>query len=242
MFHKLDNTKAVVLLFCAFIVMLAEGGVAQAFTDKSVIRGFNKTVFGSEFAPSGRQSHYIRKFRSPVRFYIHNRAKKNRRRAARRFILSLNRSIRGLKTRIVSNPNRANFHLYIVDRSDYNNTVRNAVYRRSSAPVRGRCMVRSIFTRLGINRSDAVIVSNEGRKLFKRCLIEEILQGLGPLNEDTSLKLSMFNDRSRHTRFTRFDRYILNMLYDKRLKSGDTQRNVQRLLPKVLGDVKRRIR
>ena len=103
-------------------------------------------------------------------------------------------------------------------------------------------MVRSIFTRFGINRSDAVVVSNEGRTLFRRCLVEEILQGLGPLNEDTSLKLSMFNDRTRHTKFTRFDRYILNMLYDKRLKSGDTQKSVQRILPKVLGDVKRRIR
>ena len=242
MFHRLDNTKAIVLFLCAFFVMLAEGGVALAFTDKSVIYGFNKTVFGSEFAPLGRQSRYIRKFRSPVKFYIHNRAKKNRRREARRFILSLNKSIRGLKTRVVSNPDRANFHLYIVDRSDYNNTVRNIVYRRSSAPVRGRCMVRSIFTRFGINRSDAVVVSNEGKTLFRRCLIEEILQGLGPLNEDTSLKSSMFNDRTRHTKFTRFDRYILNMLYDKRLKSGDTQKSVQRLLPKVLGDVKRRIR
>ena len=242
MLHRLDNTKAIFTFLCTFIVMLAGGGTASAFSDKSVIYGFNKTVFGSEFAPLGRQSQYIRKFRSPVRFYIHNRAKMNRRREARRFILSLNKSIRGLKTRIVSNPDRANFHLYIVDRSDYRNTVRNIIYRRSSAPVRGRCMVRSIFTRFGINRSDAVVVSNEGRTLFRRCLVEEILQGLGPLNEDTSLKLSMFNDRTRHTKFTRFDRYILNMLYDKRLKSGDTQRSVQRLLPKVLGDVKRRIR
>ena len=241
MHHRLDNTKIIILL-CAFIVMLAGSGAALAFSDKSVIYGFNKTVFGSEFAPFGRQSQYIRKFRSPVRFYIHNRAKKNRRREARRFILSLNKSIRGLKTRIVTNPDRANFHLYIVDRSDYRNTVRNIIYRRSSAPVRGRCMVRSIFDRFGINRSDAVIVSNEGRTLFRRCLVEEILQGLGPLNEDTSLKLSMFNDRSRHTKFTRFDRYIMNMLYDKRLKSGDSQKSIQRILPKVLGDVKRRIR
>ncbi len=215
---------------------------AMAFTDGSVIRGFNKTVFGSEFSSGGSQSHYIRKFRKPVNFYIHNRARKNRRPAAKRFIRSLNRTVRGLKTRIVSSPGQANFQLYIVDRRDYNDTVRNTVYRRKNAVVRGRCMVRSVFTRFGISRSDAVIVSNEGENLFRRCLIEEVLQGLGPLNEDTSLSASMFNDRTRHTRFTRFDRYILNMLYDRRLKSGESQRDVQSRLPKVLGDVKRWIK
>ncbi len=240
MFHRLDITRIIALGL--FSLLVVQTGAAAAFSDRAVIHGFNKTVFGSEFSPSGTQSRYIRKFRSPVRFYIHNRAKRNRRSAARKFILSLNRSVRGLRTRIVSNPDRANFHLYIVDRADYNDTVRYTVYRRSSAVVRGRCMVRSIFTRFGISRSDAVIVSNEGNQLFRRCLIEEILQGLGPLNEDTSLKASMFNDRSRHTRFTRFDRYILNMLYDKRLKSGDTQKSVQTLLPIVLNDVKRRFR
>lgn len=242
MLHRLNLIKSAALIASMLLLLLTELGAAAAFSDKSVIVGFNKTVFGSEYSPIGTQSRYIRKFRSPVKFYVHNRARKNRRAEAKRFILSLNKSIRGLKTQIVSNPDRANFHLYIVDRADYNNTVRNIVYGRSSAPVRGRCMVRSIFTRFGINRSDAVIVSNEGRKLFRRCLIEETLQGLGPLNDNTSLKYSVFNDRSRHTKFTRFDRYILNMLYDKRLKSGDTQKNVQRLLPKVLGDVKRRIR
>ncbi len=241
MFHKHGILNIACTVFLATIMVLRLGGTASAFTDRSVIRGFNKTVFGSEFT-SGSQSDYIRKFRSPVRFYIHNRARKNRRRAARRFILGLNRAIRGLKTTIVSNPDQANFHLYIVDRQDYVDTVRNSVYHGAHVTVRGRCVVRSIFTRFGISRSDAVIVSNEGNKLFRRCLAEEILQGLGPLNEDTSLSASMFNDRSRHTHFTRFDRYILNMLYDKRLKMGASQQSVQSLLPRVLGDVKRRIR
>ncbi len=242
MSHKFGLLKIAGLLFAGLLAQSGLVSTSLAFSDRSVIHGFNKTVFGSEFASGGGQSHYIRKFRKPVKFYIHNRSRKNRRRAARRFILSLNRSVRGLRTQVVTNPDRANFHLYIVDRRDYNDTVRNIVYRNSSARVRGRCMVRSVFTRFGISRSDAVIVSNEGEKLFRRCLTEEVLQGLGPLNEDTSLKASMFNDRSRHTRFTRFDRYILNMLYDKRLKSGDSQKSVQSLLPVVLRDVKRRIR
>jgi hypothetical protein len=233
--------KIVVLMIFAFSGLTGFEKSASAFTDKSVIYGFNQTVFGSEFT-SGSQSNYIRKFRSPVKFYIHNRARKNRRGAARRFILSLNRLVRGLKTRVVNDPDKANFHLYIVDRKDYNDTVRNTVYRRSTVTVRGWCMVRAIFTRFGISRADAVIVSDEGGARFRRCLVEEVLQGLGPLNENISLSASMFNDRTHHTRFTRFDRYIMNMLYDRRLRSGDSQKSVQSLLPRILDDVRRRIR
>ena len=52
----------------------------------------------------------------------------------------------------------------------------------------------------------------------------------------------MLNDRSRHTKFTRFDRLILNMLYDRRIRNGDSQEKIQELLPEVLGSAKRRVR
>jgi hypothetical protein len=102
-------------------------------------------------------------------------------------------------------------------------------------------MVRSIFSRAGISRSDAVIVSDEGESLFRRCMTEEILQGLGPLNDNRSLKLSMFNDASQFTNFRRFDRYILNMLYDRKVKNGASKIAVQRVLPSVYWRARRRI-
>lgn len=233
------------ILLTACVMMFALGGIpakARAASDAEVIAGFNLTVFGAEYSPFGYQSNYIRKFRGPVRFYIHNLSRRNRSGDVRRFILSLNNSIRGLRTQIVSNPSQANFNVYVVDRADYLATVRDKVYRSTNAQAPGKCLVRSVFSRSGIRRSDAVIVSDEGESLFNRCKAEEILQGLGPLNEHASLRESMFNDRSRHTRFTRFDRLILNMLYDSRIRNGATREAVQRLLPQVLRDARRRVR
>lgn len=215
---------------------------ANAATDAEIIRGFNLTMFGAEYSPFGYQSNYIRKFNGTVRFYIHNLSRKNRSREVARFIRSLNGSIRGLKTEITNRPERANFHVYVVDRKDYISTVREKVYRRPTASTPGKCLVRSVFSRSGIRRSDAVIVSDEGESLFKRCKAEEILQGLGPLNEHASLRESMFNDKTRHTNFTRFDRLILNMLYDRRIANGAMRESVQGLLPDVLRDAKRRVR
>lgn len=235
----ISQIPALSVMACVTVIM---PGHSVAATDAEVINGFNLTVFGAEYSPFGYQSNYIRKFKGPVRFYIHNMSRRNRERKVASFILSLNRSVDGLRTEIVKRPEQANFHVYVVDRKDYIVTVRQKVYRQPTADTPGKCLVRSVFSRSGITRSDAVIVSDEGESLFDRCMAEEILQGLGPLNENTSLRESMFNDRSRHTRFTRFDRLILNMLYDKRIDNGATRENVQRLLPTVLRDAKRRVR
>ncbi|GIL01384.1 MAG: hypothetical protein BroJett030_12830 [Alphaproteobacteria bacterium] len=216
--------------------------LGHAASDAELINGFNLTVFGAEYAPFGYQSDYIRKFEGTARFYIHNLSQRNRVAEVSTFILSLNRLIHGLRTQVVTSPGQANFHVYIVDRVDYAPTVREKVYGHSTANTPGRCLVRSIFSRNGIKRSDAVIVSDEGEALFNRCKIEEILQGLGPLNEHPSLRESMFNDFTRHTSFTRFDRIILNMLYDPRIKNGASKQSVQSLLPAVLRTAKARVR
>jgi hypothetical protein len=226
------------LLYIA--ALLSTLTTAKAASDREILRGFNLTVFGAEYSPLGFQSNYVRKFNGPVRFHIENLATRDRTADVRAFILSLNRAISGLRAELVSSPARANFVVYLVDRKDYAATVRDKIYRRQTAGTPGKCLVRSVFSRSGISRSDAVIVTDEGEALFKRCRAEEILQGLGPLNEHPSLSESMFNDRTRHTSFTKFDRLILNMLYDKRIRNGATPESVQPLLPVVLQDAKRR--
>ena len=212
----------------------------RAATDSELIRGFNLTVFGAEFTPFGIQSRYIRKFANPVRIKVHSLSARDRSGSVRNFVQQLNGAVAGLKISTTNNTASANFNLYIVDQADYVRIARERVYKRPGAPIPGKCLVRSVFSRAGIIRSDAVVVSDGGESLFRRCMIEEILQGLGPLNEHPSLRDSMFNDRSRHTSFTRFDRTILNMLYDSRIKNGATINTVQKLLPAVLADAKRR--
>ncbi|MCB1464478.1 MAG: DUF2927 domain-containing protein [Nitratireductor sp.] len=226
----------------AALAAFACAGQAQAASDAEVIRGFNLTVFGAEYAPYGYQSNYVRKFSGTVRFHVENMSRRNKTREVQNFIQSLNRSIRGLRAQLVATPGQANFQVYIVDRSDYVRTVREKVYGSPTASTPGKCLVRSKFTRGGIKRSDAVIVADEGEALFDRCKAEEILQGLGPLNEDHSLSQSMFNDRTKHTQFTRFDQLILNMLYDPRIQNGASKESVQKLLPAVLRDARRRLR
>ncbi|MEM1365925.1 MAG: DUF2927 domain-containing protein [Pseudomonadota bacterium] len=219
-------------MFAAVITWGEMSAKAQT-TQADLIAGFNATVFGSEYTPGRRQTAYVRKFVRQVRVHIDDRSSRGRASQARAFLLGLNRDIRGLSLRTVATKLTANFRLIIVDHTDYNRTVQQEVYGNSSTPVRGRCIVRSFFTRTGIRRATAVIVSDRGERLFRRCLIEETLQGLGPLNEDRRLMQSVFNDASRQTTFTRFDRLVMNMLYDPMLLVGTSQDRAQPLLPQL---------
>ena len=230
-----------VLRTLMMLVLLAVPFRAYAVTDAAVIDGFNKTVFDSEYAGFTLGRSYVRKFTGPVRVYVRSTASAAKRARTQRFVRSLNQLIGGINVRVVNSEKKANFVVHLVRRREYASTVRNRVFKRRGVPVRGLCMVRSKFTREGITRSDAVIVLDEGEKLFKRCMTEEILQGLGPLNDDKSLSQSMFNDRTRFTTFRRFDRLILNMLYDRRIKPGMSRGEAKALLPNVLRRVRRRL-
>ena len=113
-------------------------------------------------------------------------------------------------------------------------TVRNSVLGTHSGSAPGQCLVRVEPGAKGIRRSTAVIVSDEGEGLFRRCMVEEILQGLGPMNDSASLKYSVFNDSSTYDQFMPFDRMVVSMLYDRRVRHGMSPGEVDRVLPVVL--------
>lgn len=226
------------LCLFGFALVTPDLALGASYQDR-VINGFNKVVFGSEYSSGRAQSRYVRKFTREVRVHITDRARKNRANAAKRFVLGLRKDIRDLNISVAETSSRANFRVFIVDRKDYESTVRKEVFGNSREQVRGRCMVRSFFSRRGIRRSVAVILSDGGERIFRRCLIEEILQGLGPLNEDRRLMQSVFNDASRQSSFTRFDRIIMNMLYDPALKAGTSQDKAQAMLPTLYSRARR---
>jgi len=237
--------RAVVMTLIASLALLT-GAVfcpacaesIAAFSDDQLMDGFHKTVFGVEYGgvAAGRA---VKKFESGVRIKVVNLADKDRRREIAGFVSRLPRLVKGLDIRLAGPRDNPNFTVYVVDRADYVDTVRADVLGSSSASAPGQCLVRVYPGSLGIVRSTAVIVSDEGDSLFRRCMVEEILQGLGPMNDNAALYASVFNDRSRYDRFMPFDRALVSMLYDRRIRPGMTLDQVGPVLPKILADVRR---
>lgn len=221
----------------AGLVALAAPAFAQ-YSDAQIANGFYRTVFGLEYDSGGRGAQTVKKFVGPVRLYIDQRARSDRRAAIERFVRSVNRGVRGLDLRVVDSPLEANFTVYVVDRASYAQVIQDDIYNSPRGVVRGRCMVRVLTGWQGISKAQAVIVSDEGEFLFNRCMVEEILQGLGPLNDDPTLADSVFNDTSRHARFMLHDRYILNLLYHPSIRPGMSMEQVQAVLPGLIRQVR----
>jgi hypothetical protein len=89
-----------------------------------------------------------------------------------------------------------------------------------------------------ILHSDVLIVADAGDFVFYDCTYEELLQSLGPINDDTTVPWTMFNDNVQMGFFDLYDQYLLNILYDRRIRPGMTRAEVEVLRPEVLPQVR----
>ncbi len=236
------DLAAVFLLFWLLLLPLHSPVRAETFSVEELQDGFEKTVFGLEYRSWSWRPYLVKKFTKPVVFYVHSHSRLDRTPVVHRFIHEVDQKVRGLELQVTRHPEKANFEVYVVDRDQYSEIVQKDIYKDQHADVPGRCLVRVVSGRRGIKRSAAVIVSDEGEFLFRRCLVEEILQGLGPMNDNSRLTHSVFNDHSRHSRFTVFDQILLNMLYDPRIKPGMSKKQAQPLLSNVAREARRLVR
>lgn len=221
--------------------------VVNAFSDAELIRGFLGTVFGAEVmrGNSDPDSYVtVKKFSGPVKVFIVNKAERDQSRQVVEFLRILNQTVHGLSIRAVKSEDQANMVVFLVDRAWYRKTIRETLpdgfdssFLRSndcSAVTGGR-------RGKGLERAFVYIVANEGRRNFRHCMIEEITQCLGPVNDDVKLSHSIYNDNSDVQGFSVFDWFILSMLYDRRVKNGMTVEEVLPVLPAAIKDSRRRL-
>jgi hypothetical protein len=89
-----------------------------------------------------------------------------------------------------------------------------------------------------IIHSDVIVAADAGDFAFYDCLYEELLQALGPINDTETVPWTMFNDRVHMGFFDVYDQYILNILYDPRIRTGMRANEAKAVLPQVLPDVR----
>jgi len=74
----------------------------------------------------------------------------------------------------------------------------------------------------------------------KSCLTEEFVQTLGLFNDGPEIRPSIFNDDAEFIELTRHDEYLLQILYDKRLRPGmmrgEAEPIVQTIAAELLAD------
>ena len=214
----------------------------KSFTDAEIIDGFFKVTFGAEFHVAGGVDR-IRKYDGPVRVYVDNRAKPDRSAEVVAVIADIRSRIRNLDIAAVERREQANVVVSLVRDRDIARTIR-ALYgtnraRRIQRSLEPQCL--SGFRKdksFRVLHSDVILVADAGDFVFYDCIYEELLQALGPINDDPSVPWSMFNDDVQMGFFDVYDQHILNILYHPRIRPGMSQEEVKAVLPEVLPSVR----
>ncbi len=214
----------------------------KAFTDSEIIDGFMKTAFGAEYHLAGRVDR-IRKYQVPVRIFVDGSSRTNRQMQLSKVVSDIAMRVQHLDIAMASRRDDANTIITLVHDRDLQKTITAFYGAEKANEIRDsldpQCL--SGFRKndnYEIQRSDVILTVDNGDFVFLDCAYEELLQSLGPINDTDSVPWTMFNDQVSMGFFDIYDQYIMNILYDPRIKAGMTVDEVREVLPTVLPDVR----
>ena len=217
----------------------------KTFTDSEITDGFLKTAFGAEYHLAGRVDR-IRKYDMPVRVFADGN-RPDRKAQLAKVVADIGQRVQHLDIAMVATADDANVLVKLVRDRDLFRTITTFYGSERAREIRTsldpQCL--SGFRKndqYEIEHSDVILTVDNGDFVFLDCAYEELLQSLGPINDTSTVPWTMFNDNVSMGFFDVYDQYILNVLYDPRIKAGMTVAEVKAALPEVLADVRAWVR
>ncbi len=91
----------------------------------------------------------------------------------------------------------------------------------------------------GLITGAMIVIKAELEGLFRKsCIHEELVQTMGLMNDDRKVRPSIFNDDQEFALLTEHDEYLLQMLYDPRLRPGMGPEEAVPLLDEIIRDLR----
>ena len=218
----------------------------KTFTDPEIIDGFLKTAFGAEYHMAGRVDR-IRKYDGPVRVYVDGAGRGDRKAQLAKIVADIGKRIQSLDIAMTKTADAANVVVKLVRDRDLDRTIKQFYGSERAREIRTSLDPQCLSgfrknERFAIEHSDVILPVDRGDFIFLDCGYEELLQALGPINDTSSVPWTMFNDQVSMGFFDIYDQYLLNILYDPRIKAGMSVEEVRAVLPEVLADVRAWVR
>ncbi len=216
------------------------------FTNDEIKEGFFKIAFGAELQLD-KPAERVRKFDEPIRIFVESHGLPDRRPQIAAIVDDIRAHVNHLDVAITNDRREANFVVRLVGDRNLAQTIRT-LYGKDRAKQIQQSLSPQCLSGIGkderfrIRRAEAIVPVDAGDFTFYDCAYEELLQALGAINDDSSVPWTMFNDDVQMGFFDVYDQYLLNILYDPRIRPGMTKDEVDALLPEVLSAARTWIR
>ena len=208
------------------------------FTNDEIKDGFFKIAFSAELQ-LGVAAQRVRKFDEPVRIFVVSKGLPDRRSQIAAIVADIGTRVNHLDVALTDDREAANFTVTLVAQHNFSRTLRS-LYGSERASRIQRSLAPQCLSGIGkdkqfrIRRAEVILPVDAGEFAFYDCAYEELLQALGAINDDRSVPWTMFNDDVQMGFFDVYDQYLLNILYDPRIRPGMTKDEVSALLPDIL--------
>jgi hypothetical protein len=210
------------------------------FTAPELERGFMALAFGSDLR-IGARPRGIRRFDHPIRAAVIPGGSVDRAARMRDVIAEYARKVPSLHLG-ASDSGDADIEVRLIDEKDFDGALTAAFGARIAKAFIARtdpqCMTSVKSNAAGdIVRSVSFIIVDKGDDVFLDCAYHELLHAFGLSNHDQRNVWTTLNQNRMVGYLTVYDRDLLTILYDPRLKPGMAPAAARRRLPAVIRDL-----
>ena len=210
------------------------------FTAAELSRGFVALAFGSDLRIGARPLG-VRRFDHPIRARVIGSGSVDRTIAMSRVIEEYARAVPALGLGFASSAATPDVEVRLIDEKDFQSALQEAFGQKVARDFVSRtdpqCMTSVKSTADGkIVHSVSFIIVDKGEDVFLDCAYHELLHAFGLSNHDQRNPWTTLNQNRMVGYLTVYDRSLLTLLYDPRIRPGMTARQVRAVLPQIIAD------
>ena len=211
------------------------------FSPAELSRGFLALAFGSDLRLGSRPKG-IRRFDGAVRVHVVAGGSVARSEAYRRILGEFAQKTPNLNMSVVENLSAANVVVRLIDEKDFAAAMEAAYGRITSRTfvkqTNPQCMTSLKSQTDGkVIRADVFIIVDKGDRVFLDCAYHETLHAVGLSNHDNLNPWTTLNQKRMVGYLSVYDRALLALLYDPRIRPGMTRAEADRILPRLIKDL-----
>jgi hypothetical protein len=211
------------------------------FTASELTRGFLALAFGSDLR-IGARPRGIRRFDHPIHARIIVGGSMSRGAAMQQVIEEYAAKVPNLRLSVAGPGDPVDIDVRLIDEKDFTSALVAAfgekITKTFVARTDPQCMTSVKSGADGaIVRAVSFIIVDQGDDVFYDCAYHELLHAFGLSNHDQHNPWTTLNQNRMVGYLTVYDRALLTLLYDPRIRPGMTQRRVRAVLPRLIKDL-----